>query len=451
MKLRFLFLTIIILSSLGFCSQNNIIYHIPINGTIDMGLPYYIKRAVNTAEENKASYIVFDIDTFGGRVDAATQIKDIILDSKINTIAFINKRAISAGALISLSCDSIFMTPGATIGAATAVDLKGNKASEKVISYMREEMASTAEANQRNRKIAIGMVDENINIKYIVDINGDTLTQKDIEGFSNDKLITLSTNSAVKLNIANKEITDFNNLLNHLNTKTTNVKSITESWSEKLVRFLTNPMVAPLFMSLGMLGLFMEIKSPGFGVPGLIGLLCLSLFFGSHLLVGLAEITEILILFIGILLILIEMFFIPGFGVIGIGGIFLIFYSFFKMLIGQYPSIEDYKLAYIGLSISIFISFIILIIMYNTFPKTEIYKKIIPFTPQKSSDGFSISKGYEKLIGSSGTTITDLRPSGRIIINDNIYQAISHGNYIDKDSKILVDGIDENQLKVKKI
>ena len=108
------------------------VYHVPIHGTIDMGLPHYIQRVVMEAEENDAEAIIFDIDTFGGRVDAATQIKDIILDSKVTTIAFINKRAISAGALISLSCDSIFMTPGASIGAATAVDLKGNKASEKV-------------------------------------------------------------------------------------------------------------------------------------------------------------------------------------------------------------------------------------------------------------------------------------------------------------------------------
>ena len=174
MKIRPIFLlSCFIISRL--IAEDGSVYHVPIHGTIDMGLPHFIQRVVDEAEENKAKAIIFDIDTFGGRVDAATEIKDIILDSEITTIAFINKRAISAGALISLSCDSIFMTPGASIGAATAVDLKGNKASEKVISYMREEMASTAEANNRSREIATSMVDEELSIPYFLNIEGDTL------------------------------------------------------------------------------------------------------------------------------------------------------------------------------------------------------------------------------------------------------------------------------------
>ena len=141
---------------------SNTIYHIPINGTIDLGLPPYIERSIKEAERNNAESIIFEVNTFGGRVDAATQIKDAILDSKVPTVAFINKRAISAGALISLSCEKIYMTGGATIGATTAVDMSGNKASEKVISYMREEMAATAEIRGRNNHIARGMVDEEL-------------------------------------------------------------------------------------------------------------------------------------------------------------------------------------------------------------------------------------------------------------------------------------------------
>ena len=450
MKIRLLFLFTYLIISLA-RAQEYQVYHVPIHGTIDMGLPHFIQRVVNEAEEHNAKAIIFDIDTFGGRVDAATQIKDIILDSKVITIAFINKRAISAGALISLSCDSIFMTPGASIGAATAVDLKGNKASEKVISYMREEMASTAEANNRSREIATSMVDEDLSIPYLLNLEGDTLTSKDVEGFSEGKLITLSTQLAVQLGISDKEIETYDDLLIHLNFADAETIEVTETWSEVLVRFLTNPMVAPLFMSLGMLGLFMEIKSPGFGVPGIFGLICLGLFFGSHLLVGLADMTEMLILFAGIMLILLEILVIPGFGIAGISGICLIFYSFFKMLIGTYPSSEDYQFAYLGLSVGIITSFIIAVIIYKTFPKTELYKRLIPFTPQKSEEGFTISRGYEKLIGETGITTTDLRPSGKVEIQGKTYQAFSHGSYIDKDEEILVDGIDENQLMVKKV
>ena len=427
------------------------VYHIPIHGTIDMGLPHYLQRVIDQAESEKAAAIIFDIDTFGGRVDAATQMKDIILDSKVVTVAFINKRAISAGALISLSCDSIFMTAGASIGAATAVDLKGEKASEKIISYMREEMASTAEANNRSRDVASSMVDEELSISFIVSSQGDTLTTKDVEGFNEGKLITLSTRLAILLGIADKQLNNIDDVLDHMNLKDAKKVEITESWSEMLVRFLTNPTVAPLFMSLGMLGLFFEIKSPGFGVPGILGLACLALFFGSHLLVGLADMLEFIILFSGITLILIEILVIPGFGVAGISGIILCFYAFFKMLIGVYPSPEDYQAAYMGLSMGILTTIIAAVILFKTLPQTELYKRLIPFTPQKSEEGFTISRGYETLIGEKGKTTTDLRPSGKVKIKGKTYQAFSHGDYIDKDEEILVDSIDENQLLVKKV
>ncbi len=432
-------------------ASNQPVYHVPIQGTIDMGLPHYLQRIIVQAESEEAAAIIFDIDTFGGRVDAATQMKDLILDSKVTTVAFINKRAISAGALISFSCDSIFMTSGASIGAATAVDLQGEKASEKVISYMREEMASTAEANNRPREVASAMVDEELSISFIVNSQGDTLTSKDVEGFSEGKLITLSTNLAILLDIADKQLNNFDDVLDHMNLGDAKKVEIKESWSEILVRFLTNPTVAPLFMSLGMLGLFFEIKSPGFGVPGILGLTCLALFFGSHLLVGLADMTEFIILFSGIILIILEILVIPGFGVAGISGIVLCFYAFFKMLIGVYPYPGDYEAAYFGLSIGIITAVIAAVILFKNLPQTALYKKLIPFTPQKSEEGFTISRGFEILIGEKGKTTTDLRPSGKVEIQGKTYQALSHGDYIDKDKEIQVDSIDENQLLVKKV
>ena len=186
--------TLIFLISFG---QSQIVYKVPIHDTIDLGLPPFIERSIEMAEEDNAKAIIFDIDTFGGRLDAATQIKDAILSAKIPTIAFINRRAISAGALISLSCEKIFMTSGATIGAATAVDMSGKKGSEKVISYMREEMASTAESRNRNVDIAKGMVDEELSFTHLI-INGDSIEVKDLEGRKEGKLNTLTTELALK-------------------------------------------------------------------------------------------------------------------------------------------------------------------------------------------------------------------------------------------------------------
>ena len=244
-----------------------------------MGLPYVVKRGIEQAESEDAKLIIFDIDTFGGRVDAATKIKDSILGTKIPTAAFINRRAISAGALISLSCDSIYMTSGATIGAATAVDLQGNKGSEKVISYMREEMASTAEANGKSREIAAMMVDESLELDFYVSSFGDTLTSADIEGFKADKLVTLTTEDALKLGFANKTFENIELLIKYLGFDKNQSMEISSTWSEELVRFLTNPTVAPLLMSLGFLGLLFEVKSPGLGFPGIAGIIFLTLFF----------------------------------------------------------------------------------------------------------------------------------------------------------------------------
>ena len=425
------------------------IYLIPIKGDIDMGLPYFIERGIKEAELNEAEVIIFDIDTFGGRVDAATKIKDTILDSNIPTIAFINRRAISAGALISLSCDSIFMTSGATIGAATAVDLQGNKGSEKVISYMREEMASTAEANGKSRDIASMMVDEELSLSYFITIDGDTLRTNDIEGFKVDKLVTLTTKDAIKLDFAESEIETFDLLIEYLDLNNLKVITLESTWSENLVRFLTNPTVAPLLMSLGFLGLLFEVKSPGIGFPGIAGLVFLALFFGSHLLVGLADMMEILILFFGILLIFFEILVIPGFGIAGIAGGGLILWSIFYMLIGEYPNPEDYNNAYIGLSIGSLGSVVCGIILFKVITQSKLYSKVIQFKPQRKEDGYSISQGYEKLIDQKGISITDLRPSGKVLVEDTIYQAITTGDYIEKNSNIVVIKIEENQLVVK--
>ena len=209
-------------------SSNIEVYRVPIQGVIDLGLPTFIERIINEAEDNQVEAIIFDIDTFGGRVDAATQIKDAILDSDVPTIAFINRRAISAGALISLSCEKIFMTGGATIGAATAVDMSGNKASEKVISYMREEMASTAENRNRNTDIAKCMVDEELSFTHIV-IDEDSIEVKDLEGRKEGKLITLTTEQALKYKMADGAADDIDELLNILELTEASEKTFSEN------------------------------------------------------------------------------------------------------------------------------------------------------------------------------------------------------------------------------
>ena len=191
------------------------VYRIPIEGTIDLGLPPFINRMLQEAKSMDAEVVVFDINTFGGRVDAATQIKDAILGVDIKTVAFVNRRAISAGALITLSCEQVYMAGGGLIGAATAVDMSGKKGSEKVISFMREEMASTAEKRGRNKNIARGMVDEELTFTHLV-VNGDSVLVDDIEGQKEGKLISLTTDQAIKYGIADGSAETIDALLDSL-------------------------------------------------------------------------------------------------------------------------------------------------------------------------------------------------------------------------------------------
>ena len=187
------------------------------------------------------------------------------------TVAFINRRAISAGALISLSCEKVFMTGGGLIGAATAVDMSGKKGSEKVISFMREEMASTAEKRGRNKKIARGMVDEELTFTHLL-INGDSVLVEDIEGRKEGKLISLTTDQAMKYGIADGTFDTIDALMDSLGYSKSQLIETSENWSEKVVRFLTDPVVASLLTTFGFLGILFELQSPGWGIPGFVGL-----------------------------------------------------------------------------------------------------------------------------------------------------------------------------------
>ena len=313
-------LTFILLSIATLCAET--VYRVPIGGTIDLGLPPYIKRMLNEAESNNASAVIFDINTFGGRVDAATQIKDAILSTDITTIAFINRRAISAGALISLSCEKIYMTGGALIGAATAVDMSGKKGSEKVISFMREEMASTAEKTNRNKEIARGMVDEELSFDYLI-IDGDSIPVDDIEGRKEGKLISLTAEQAIKYGVADGSVESVDSLVATLGYTQVDFVEASENWSENIVRFLTDPVVASLLTTFGFLGILFELQSPGWGIPGIVGLTCLILSLSASYIAELATMSDMVFILAGFSFILLEMLVIPGFGVVGIGGCLL--------------------------------------------------------------------------------------------------------------------------------
>lgn len=406
-------------------AQQKKVYIAYIDGEIDLGLAPYVTRVINEAEENNADAIIFKVNTFGGRVDAATQIKDAILSSKVLTIAYVNNRAISAGALITLSCNKIVMVPGSSIGAATVVDETGQKQSEKYQSYMRSEMRSTAERNGRRTDIAEGMVDERIVVEGLDD---------------STKLITLTSEEAFKYRIADTVITDFDDLLSAFNLKNAEEVSISSNWAEAVVRFLNNPIVSSILIMIGFFGLMAEIKSPGWGVAGTAALISLTLFFGSSYILQLASILEILLFVIGLGLLLAEIFIVPGFGITGISGIILIFASIFLAMLGSKPFIdmEAVSFAIIQLSGAMLFALIGMFFLVKYLPKSTAFNKLVLSESEYAEKGFVSYPSDKDLVNKEGIAFTTLRPGGTAEIDGRRIDVVADSEFIQQGTKIKV-------------
>tara|TARA_B100000212_G_scaffold71673_1_gene50549 strand:+ start:2781 stop:4142 length:1362 start_codon:yes stop_codon:yes gene_type:complete len=451
MKLVIVKKVIAFLSIVLSVSYSDIIYRVPIEGVIDLGLPPYIKRVIKEAEDSKVKAIVFEINTFGGRVDAATQIKDAILSSNVQTIGFINRRAISAGALISLSCEKIYMTGGGLIGAATAVDMSGKKGSEKVISFMREEMASTAEQRGRNKKIARGMVDEELSFTHLV-LNQDSILVNDIEGRKEGKLISLTTDQALKYQIADGVAENINSVLDSIGYEDFQIVEKSENWSEDIVRFLTNPVVASLLTTFGFLGILFELQSPGWGIPGFVGLTCLILSLSASYIAQLATMSDLLFVFAGIGMVLLEILVIPGFGIIGIGGFGLMMYGLYLLLLPDIPvGDEIVGQAMDGFFIGLVGAIIGLVLLIRLMIKTKFWKQLTSPGLQDKADGFSNSFGWESFKGKEGVADTSLHPSGWIQLEDKRIFVVSEGDFIEKGERVTVLSVDGNRVVVRKL
>ncbi|HQO09652.1 MAG TPA: NfeD family protein [Clostridiales bacterium] len=408
---------------------------IKVEGMIDNGVSFYIERGIETAVDNNSDMIIFEINTMGGRVDSAAKIKDAILNSPIQTIAYVNKRAISAGALIALSCKKIIMADGSSMGAATVVDQEGEKQSEKAQSYFRSEIASTAEINGRNKDIARAMVDEDF---FVPGLN------------EKGKLVTLTSNEALQYNMCDTVVHTDEQLYSYLGISSSDVSGITISAAERVVRFLTNPIIASLLMTLAFLGLIFEIKTAGWGVGGTVGIIALVLFFGSHYIIDMADYIELIVFLTGLVLLGIELVIIPGFGVTGILGILAILASFFMTLIGDNPTGNDLMNAGAAISSSFIMSLIGIFFMVKYLPGSKFLDFIIIRNQSEKAAGVSDTKFYKDLVGKTGKVTADLKLTGKIEIEGEVYQAISKTDMIPAGDTVRVEKVEGNKIIVVK-
>lgn len=405
------------------------VYIVPIEDTVEKGLNAFLKRAVREAEEDNASAIIFEVNTPGGAVDAAAGIGKLLTSTNIKTVAFINNQALSAGAYISLNTDEIYMVPGATIGSAAIIDQAGNTAGKKAESYWFAAMQSAAKNSGRDPIYALAMADENVHLPEL--------------GAEKGSLLTLTADQALEVGYAEGIVKNLDDVLKKLNLEDAQLKKVDESFAEKLARFITNPIVIPILLSIGSLGLVIELYSPGFGVAGFMGLSALLLFFYGHMVAGLAGYETIILFVIGLLLLVAELF-LPG-GLIGILGFAAILGSFF---------LASENVIHMGISIliALIISIVASIFMIKVLGrKMSIFKKIILSDSTNSEQGYVSNVNRVDLIDRQGVTLTQLRPAGKIMIEDEIIDAVSEGAFIQKDQKVKVIKVEGSRIVVRGI
>ncbi|MBA3555389.1 MAG: ATP-dependent Clp protease proteolytic subunit, partial [Gemmatimonadales bacterium] len=398
------------------------VYRIDVTGTVENGLAPYIARGLSEAEAAGADAVYLDIDTPGGRVDAAERISDAIRAAAIPVYAFVNPRAFSAGALIAISTTAVYMGPGAVMGAATPVDGEGVRASEKMVSAMRAEFRAVAEQRGLDPRIAEAMVDERIAIPGLDPA---------------DELLTLTTAEALRVGYAKAEVADEAALLQAVGLPGARVVPLEPNWAEQVVRFLTNPLVAPLLLSLGVLGLVFEIKTGAFGIGGLLSLTSLGLFFGSSFVLGLAGWEEILLLGLGLVALAVEVLVLPGFGVAGILGLAAIGGAMALAMMGAAPTTGDVVQALAVLGASLVITAAVVFAWLRHLPNSGRFDGLYLKGRMAQSEGY-ISAPRTELVGQDGIALTDLRPAGTARIGTERVDVVTEGEYVPQGSAVQV-------------
>jgi len=451
---------------------------IPLSGMIDGGIYNSLTRRVEIAKENGSNLIIFELDTYGGQLEPAFEISEHISNIKnTKTIAFIPTKAISAGSLIAISCNEIYMAPQAELGDCEPIvpsSEGGYKTvGEKIQTVLRTKFRKFAEKNGYPVLLAEAMVTKEIEVYHVVTedrpdgfyISGRELKEMNDEEkkklkskkliIEEGKLLTMYAKEAYEYQFAKEIVEDRNSLLKLLNLENVTPDILETNWSEEMVRFLGR--ISPVLLGIGLAALWMEFKSPGFGLPGIVGILCLATVFLSKHLVGLAETPEIIIFFIGILLIAVEILFIPGFGIAGIPGIILI-------LIGAILSFQDFTIPRTPYDVDLFItnifavmcsiigSGIAIFLMFKFMPGMPFFNRLVLTTSETTQSGFVIPSqpaGGSDLTGAKGMALTALHPTGKIEVNNNTLDVVTDGEFIEKGQTVEIIEIRGNRIVVK--
>ena len=443
---RFLFLLPLLTSGLAQAQSSDTtdqaqVLVLNIRSEIDPRMSRYVMLALERAQEPEIDYVVINMDTYGGALNDADDIRTRLLEFDKPVYTFINKDAASAGALISIATDSIYMAPGGSIGAATVVNGgTGEAAPDKYQSYMRSIMRSTAEAKGRNPLIAEAMVDENLEVDSVSEAGS---------------VITFSASEAIRYGFAEAQVSSIEDILERNGIENYELEIFEISATEKVIAFFLNPFLSGILILIVIGGIYFELQTPGVGFPILAALIALTLYLVPHYLNGLAENWEIAVFFVGVVLIALEVLVIPGFGVAGVAGLVLTVGSLVMIMLNNesfnffFVDPSDFIRAATTVLAGMFGGIILMFFGGVRLANSEAFRRISLHQTQSRTEGYTAKLQSAVMVGKEGTAFTILRPSGKIMIDNELYDAYTRGDYINKGEQIVVVSEEGSSLRVK--
>lgn len=423
------------------------VYVIPVEGMIEPALLYVIRRGVAEAEQNNARALILRMDTPGGTIQAAEEIVRILEHVSVPTYTLVDRNAISAGAIIALATDHIYMTPGSKIGDAMPIMMSPfggvqdmqEGTEEKMLSYVSGLIRATAQHNGHNDKLAEAMVRRELEFKIgdeIISPEGQLLTLTSAEAgkkYGEDQRPLLSAGTVDTLEA----------LLKAIGMDDAEVREMGITAAERIARFIAA--LGPIFLIIGMFGIYIEVKTPGFGLPGIAGIIALTVFFWGHHIAGLAGMEDMIIFLVGVLLLLLEIFVFPGFGAAGMLGILCIGWALLNAMVQHYPGTPWYpdpNLLYkpfLKLTFSLIGTVLLAMLLGRWISRHPANSRLVLGEEIAHDRGFVSSPNRpEELVGRQGKALTDLRPGGSGMFGEKKLDIVSRGNYIEAGTAVRI-------------
>lgn len=416
-------------------SVETVLYRIRLDADIDKAAERLVTRGLERAEDAGADYVLLDLNTYGGAVDAADGIRTAILKCPVPVVAFVNLQAASAGALISIACDSIYMKPGSSIGAATVVDQTGTVMPDKYQSFMRAMMRSTAEVNGRDPALAESMVDT-------------------------ADVLSLTPEEAVGAGFCEGVCIDVDEVARKVTGGAYRIEEMKMSLIDRLVQILLNPFLQSIFLMMIIGGIYVEIRTPGIGLPLLTAVMGALLYFAPLYVENLAQNWEILLFIIGLVLIGLEIFVFPGFGVSGVTGIIsvilaLVFAMVDNRLIFDGSGSVDLKPVLMPVAIVVISAFVGLVggvMLVKRLYTTRSFDTIALRKSLDEADGYvGVPLVDDSLRGKEARAFADMMPSGKVICEGRIYEATMTYGFATKEESVRIVRVEQGRLYCEKL